>query len=1225
MKTTTILRSIAFVCLLIAVGLRPALRACADPLTERLRKLQPELTRQFSVPIEHWRFHQPDVPGAEQPDFDDQTWTEVTPGFSWSGENSKVWFRTKVVIPAAAGGQSTAGLPVRLELGMDDDGELYVDGQLKEAFHWDDGRYTLTEHAQPGQTFEVAVRGINGPGSGQFHFARLTFDVLPELRSYLDEVTFVNLLDKNVPGEQATVLQRAVEESERCIQFTNVTPGNLAAARAQLAQARAALMPVGALTTNYDVYYIGHAHIDMNWLWTWPETIDVCHRTWNSAMNLMDEFPEFHFVQSQPAAYVPIEEKYPAEFARMQAMTARGQWDPVGGLWDESDTDIPGGEGLARSFLLGQDYFKAKFGRYAVTGWLPDSFGHSWQLPQIMELAGIKYFYHMRCGNGMEITWWEAPDGSRVLKANTPSYDAQPQPAQLVVPMENAQRFGLRQSVVIFGVGDHGGGPTREQILRIQSFQHDPIFPRVHFISADDFFNQLAAQPAAASLPVVDTDLQYTFTGCYTTHADMKKALRQSENHLYSAEVLSSLAAMLGRPYPVAAFDDAWKPTAFAQFHDIACGSAIHSTYEWMHEQLAPAFRFERAQTDQALQTLTDAVDTRGPGPVAIVVWNTLSFPRDDVVQVSLASARQFHSVTDRRGRRFAAQALDDHTLVFVARQVPAFGHMVYFPETSTCPADGIALRDAGGDYDIQTPSLSLRISKATGIIRQFDLRAADWSVFGDAPDANALQLLGDAGNAWNINYTGADQILTTNGAIVSVLDDGPVFARLRVVHAEGKSTYTQDVTIYGALPRVDIPTTVDWQEEHQLLKIRFPVNGTHLQASAQIPFGSIRRPTNGQECPGQKWMDVSEIIPATVKNAAPLDLSPWFNSVCAENFDGDRHGYPAEQLPTAGIHRAGPEQVPFLLPDYHSGRPDNVAANGQQLPLPASAKGNTLYLLAACANGSHWTDIGCRLRDGRVVSPAFPLNDWKFDTFPENAVGWRYTESLSSAPRGDVPATMWLAQVPLPQDTIALELPRDPNVHIFAATIAVAPVLRARWGLSVLNDCKYGFDVTSNVFRLTALRSSTHPDPHPDAGMQQFTYSLYPHAGGWRAAHTDEQALALNIPLLACVTTPHPPARKIPSLAVHNAGGRGDLIVSALKGAEDGQGFILRFYEADGQNTRARIVFDQPMRVALDDILERPLKKQPLATAERSVTLPVGHNQIVTLRFQPASETTDP
>lgn len=1185
----------------------------ADPFTDRMADLRSEYVRQFSIPM-NWRFDEADITNSEEPDFDDSSWQTISPRFSWKG-NGTAWFRSRITIPAAVAGRSTANAPVMLELGMANRGELYVNGQLIAESRRLNVPETLAQHAQPGQSIVVAMK-VNGQRQNGFHFAHLYCDVLPDFDRYLDELTFLtNLIPEVSPAQQA-VLTRALNASESRIQVTSVTPDTISVVASQLANARAALLPVAGITRNYDVYYIGHSHIDMNWLWTWPDTIDVCHRTWNSAMNLMDEFPDFHYVQSQPAAYVPIEILYPQEFKRMQKMCAAGQWDIVGGMWNESDTDIPSGEGLARSFLLGQSYFKSKFGRYAVTGWLPDSFGHTWQLPQIMELSGIKYFYHMRCGNGMELTWWQSPDGSRVLKANTPSYDAKPDLQQLVVPIHNGARFNMPQSVIIFGVGDHGGGPTRQQILRIQSFQQDPIFPKVHFIGADAYFEQLAQQPAAPTLPVVDNDLQYTFTGCYTTHADIKKAIRSSENNLYSAEVLSSLAAMAGRPYPTAAFDDAWKPTAFAQFHDIAAGSAIHSTYDWMHKRLAPAFEFEREQTDRSLDALTAGVDTRGAGPRPIVVWNTLSFARDDVVRVRLAEADQYHSVTDNQGRKFPAQSMNGNLLVFVARGVPAFGHQVYCPSSDSCPSDGISLNQDGDDFDIETPVLNLSVNPSTGDLSRLYSKPAHWNVFGGEPNANAFELLGDNGTAWTIRYTGEDKILAREGATVSVLDNGPVFVRLRVRHAYGKSTYTQDVTVYGALDRIDIPTTVDWEERAQLLKIRVPVSGPHLEATAQIPFGSKRRPANGQECPAQKWMDVTATEPVPTVDARPLDLSPLFNSRCADNFDGDGAKYPARLLPKAGMHRLGSFGVPFDLPDYHADQPDNVAAAGQRISLPADAGGKALFLLAARAKERAGTDAGFQFADGTTQFDAFDLNNWKADNYPDNEAGFNFPYEHPRAGRQATPPTMWIVHVPILKGATALVLPQDKYFHLFAATVAQDPRAQPLHGLSILNDSKYGFDITNGVFRLTALRSSGRPDPHPDEGIQQFTYSLYPHPGGWATAHTDEQALDLNIPLLATVTTPHPPAQPMPSLSLQNIGGKGDLIVTALKRSEDGRAYILRFYEADGQDTGARVDFDQPMRVEETDLLERPLDHQMVTVAGNSATLPVGHNRIITLRF---------
>ncbi|HEY1791062.1 MAG TPA: glycoside hydrolase family 38 C-terminal domain-containing protein [Verrucomicrobiae bacterium] len=1185
----------------------------ADPFMDRMGTLRSEFVRQFQVPME-WRFEAADVTNAEQPNFDDGSWRKISPQFSWTGTNT-VWFRTSITVPATAGGQSAANCPLILELGMTNQGELYVNGRLIAESRRLTGPETLTQEARPGTTIVVAIK-VRGQHRNGFHHARLYCNVVPDFDHYLDEATFVASLMQEVSPDQQAILSRAMGVSKRCIQFSDVTPDNVDTVRTQLAAARAALLPVAEITRKYDVYYIGHSHIDMNWLWTWPDTIDTCRRTWNSAMNLMDQFPDFKYVQSQPAAYVPIEEMYPDEFKRMQKMSAEGRWDVVGGMWNESDTDIPSGEGLARSFLIGQTYFKSKFGRYAVTGWLPDSFGHTWQLPQIMELSGIKYFYHMRCGNGMELTWWQSPDGSRVLKANTPSYDAKPDLQQLIAPIQNAARFNIPQSVVIFGVGDHGGGPTRQQILRIQSYQQDPIFPKVHFIGADDYFEQLAQQPTAASLPVVDTDLQYIFEGCYTTHADIKKAIRSSENTLYSAEVLSSLAEMTGRNYSAEAFDDAWKPTAFAQFHDIAAGSAIHSTYDWMHAQLAPAFAFERTQIHKSLDELTSAVDTRGPGSVAIAVWNTLSFERDDVVSATLTNSGKYHSVTDSDGRRFPAQMKGENTLVFVARGVPAFGHKVYFPSTDACDPDGVTLNEAADTCEIESSAFDLKINKSTGDFSRLYSKLARWNVFGKAQHGNAFELLGDNGTAWTIRYTNGDNILTTEGAKVSVLDKGPVFVRVRVSHAFGKSTYAQDIIVYGALDRIDVSTTVDWHEKAKLLKIRMPLNATHLEATAQIPFGSKVRPVNGQEYPGQKWMDVSATVPAPVTHATPLELSSLFNSPCAKNFDGDGAKFPAGLLPEEGIHRLGSYQVPFNLPGYHVAQPDNVAASGQQISLPSDAAGNTLFLLAARSKERFGTDVGFRLRDGRTEFRAFDLNNWKADTCPDNEVGFGFPDERPTKGRRATAPTMWIVQIPIPEGANALVLPHDAGFHLFAATVASNPQAPATYGLSVLNDSKYGFDVTNGVFRLTALRSSRRPDPDPDEGLQHFIYSLYPHADGWADAHTDERALDLNIPLLASVTTPHPSVQQLPSLSVQNVGGKGDLIVSALKQAEDGNGYILRFYEAEGLDTQARIDFDQPMNVTETDILERPLDNQTAMVEGNSATLPVGHNRIITLRF---------
>jgi len=272
--------------------------------------------------------------------------------------------------------------------------------------------------------------------------------------------------------------------------------------------------------------------------------------------------------------------------------------------------------------------------------------------------------------------------------------------------------------------------------------------------------------------------------------------------------------------------------------------------------------------------------------------------------------------------------------------------------------------------------------------------------------------------------------------------------------------------------------------------------------------------------------------------------------------------------------------------------------------------------LLAASVNGSHWTDIGFQLADGRTEFRAFALNDWVVNEFPDNEAGLAFAYRHTPGGHDQSPPKMWIVHVPLPAGTTGLILPRDDRFHLFAATVATRPATPATHGLSILNDSKYGFDVTNHVFRLTALRASSDPDPHPDQGLQQFTYSLYPHAGGWQAAGTENAALALNLPLVTVVTTPHPPAGRLPAVTLQNVGGPGGLVVTALKQSEDGRGYILRFYESESHDTQARIAWDQLARVQPVDLLERPLGKSPIPVQNHAATLPVGHNQIVSLRL---------
>lgn len=1229
--TRLVLTTVSAFCLLGAASAQARTDAPTDPL-DRLTQIAAE--QSLTVPLTEWRFRQPDVAGGERPDLDDSAWKTVTTGAEWPGENTNAWFRTRYTIPPAIHGKNTTGASLTLQVGMDDDLEVYVDGKFLDRSHWDDGHVVIAEHAKPGRTFVIAVRGINTIGSGQLHYGRIVYDFLgpiqPTFGRYLREALFTRQAARAI-GQTGNAARwtGTLARSEAQIDFAALRTRDFAKAGAALETARKTLRTLAPLTRQYDVYYIGHAHIDMNWLWPWSETIDVCHRTWDSAMNLMERFPDFGFVQSQPGAYLAIQQNYPAQFARMRSKSVKGQWNTVGGFWTESDTNLPSGEALARSLFLGQRYFKAHFGHTAETGWLPDSFGHSWQLPQLLRLAGIRSFYHQRGGDGNRFAWWQAPDGSRVLKAQTDSYNEPVTPEQLVRPFIHEPQYGLKEAAVVFGVGDHGGGPTRDMILAGKEMQADPLFPRVHFVTADAYFQHLYAQKRQiAALPVLLTDLQYVALGCYTTHADMKKAVRTSENHLYAAEVFSSLAAMrAGLPYPTAQFSEAWRPTVFAQFHDILPGSAIHSTYDWMHEQLAPAFAFEQAQTDRALRALTATVDTRAArtGETPVVVWNALSTPRTEMVRVLVPDGSRFTEARDARGNREPTQTLgDDHAIGFIAR-VPAFGGATYFlsgsreEDAARRPARPL-VRETGDAIVLDNGILSAVIARSTGCITRLTFRGQEMIAPGQS--ANVLQVLGDDANAWDIHYTGERHDLTT-GAEVEIRENGPVRAVVRVRHTVNKSTFTQDITLCRGVAQLDLPTTVEWHEHGRLLKAAFPLNMKTPQARVGIPYGSIDRPTNGQENPGQKWMDVTEVRRNRVSDAVPIAIKKRFNHRSAGDFDTEGRGYPPERMPSAGVHRYGTAGIPFVLGT--PGGNDNLACAGQTIPLPPGTRGNTLFLLGAGAPSSQTLTLTLLRADGTRESVAFSLGDWVVGGAPgnENALTLDRKRAPTGAPdRTGGEPHLWIAAVPLPpgsRPVTRIVLPRSPRAHIFAITLAQAPPPTPLYGLTVLNDCKYGSDTNNNVFRLTLLRAPHDPDPNPDEGTQVFTYSLLPHSGDWRDAGAESAGLRLNIPLRAIVTDVHPgKSAPAPTLTITPS----SVVAGALKHAEDGGGYILRVFETQGKNTVARIDFGKfapGVRVQETDLLERLVqgRKRALAVDRKgTVPFPIGHDQIVTLHI---------
>ena len=325
------------------------------------------------------------------------------------------------------------------------------------------------------------------------------------------------------------------------------------------------------------IHIVGHAHMDMNWLWTYSETMKMCNDNLRQAVAFMKEFPDYTMVQSQVSVYEFVKNVDPPLFEEVKKYVKEGRLEPVGGMWTEGDANLSSGEAIARSFLLGQRYFQDNFGKMANIGWLPDNFGHVSQMPQILKLAGCDYYYFHRCKPYVGTFWWEGSDLSKVLCYGNNTYNGDIT-ENLKDELTKFDPKGHR-ILHITGVGDHGGGPTRANIEKIHELDKRAGYPSVKFTTAQDFFEKSAVE--AKDKPTHHGEMQFIFEGCYTTVSEIKSGNRDNENMLYSNEFFNTLRWLKGDKYPAEEIRDLWITQTFNQFHDILPGTSIPKAYEY--------------------------------------------------------------------------------------------------------------------------------------------------------------------------------------------------------------------------------------------------------------------------------------------------------------------------------------------------------------------------------------------------------------------------------------------------------------------------------------------------------------------------------------------------------------------------------------------------------------------------------------------------------------------
>jgi alpha-mannosidase len=645
------------------------------------------------------------------------------------------------------------------------------------------------------------------------------------------------------------------------------------------------------------LYMIGNAHIDPVWLWQWPEGYQEVRATFRSAVELMEEYPEFSFSCGSIAYYAWVEESDPELFAAIRARVAEGRWEVVGGWWVEADCNLPSGESLARQALHAQRWLAERFGRIATVGCSVDAFGHNAMLPQLLRKAGMDSYLFMRPGPHERVLpgpafWWQSPDGSRVLAYRIPHHYASAGHALAAHVTSTVAQLpaGWRELACFYGVGDHGGGPTRANLDSIRQLTAAGGPVRLECSTARRFLDRLPC--AGGELPVVAGELQHHAVGCYAAHSAVKRWNRRSERLLLAAERWAAVARVVAAvPYPREALGHAWRQVLFNQFHDVLAGTAIEPAYQDARDQLGEAAAIAGRVANRAVQALSRRIAIEPePGMVPVVVLNPLPWPVRADVELELGAFAEPERLTDEAGRPLPVQSTSPHAtapgrrrVVFHA-ELPPLGyrtHRIYLvasagepeaarfagaPPRSSPDPSGPRTRPSGPSPGsrvvLESSRLRAAVDPRTGWLASLVDKATGAELAPPAPEPHAV-VLADRTDTWS---HGAVAYRERAGAFACesarLLEHGPVRSIVRVTSRYGASTLTEDLVLGRDSGVLEVRAALDWNERLAVLKLRFPTALTAVTATHEIPYGHQERPAGGDEEPAQAWVDASGVLP---------------------------------------------------------------------------------------------------------------------------------------------------------------------------------------------------------------------------------------------------------------------------------------------------------------------------------------------------------------------------
>lgn len=812
----------------------------------------------------------------------------------WMGNDRHYWFRSTITVP-----ESFEGKPLSLYFStqrtfwdaVNPQFLVFINGEVVQGADVNHREIKIFDKAKAGDKFTVDLQAYTGrdsdvsSGSKRLELiatllevdekiSKIYYDMLVpyQIIYWLDKANdtrlklelalekTINLLDLRKPYSKE--FYASIDEAEKCIQVEVYQK----------------------LAGNEDVIAtcIGHTHIDVAWWWTVAQTKEKVVRSFATVLKFMDEFPEYKFMSSQPQLYKFLKLRYPEIFEKIKDKIKEGRWEAEGGMWLEADCNVTSGESLVRQLLHGKKFFKDEFGVENHIVWLPDVFGYSGALPQIMKKSGIDYFMTTKIAWNQvnrlpyDTFWWKGIDGTEIFAhlittqdinqakdSFYTTYNGNLNAVSLIRGWERYQQKEINNDILIsYGFGDGGGGPTKEMIeIGKRMTKGIAGSPKVRFDTATKYFNELYERTSNnPKMPkwVGELYLEY-HRGTYTSMARNKRSNRKCELLWQDAEFLSTWTSKLDNDYPASEIYDSWEIILLNQFHDILPGSSIKEVYEVTKVEYEKLEKDANELINQKLNLLADNVKGKKGD---LVLFNSLSFNRDDVVLLDCDCA----GLKDENSNIVPVQKTADGKTLIYAENVPSKGYSVY----SQCESNNIENKLVISGNKIETPYLIVEFNDSLQFSRVYD-KDADREVLQKGKLGNVIKAYEDKPmyyDNWDIDVYYTEKSWTIDNVVASEwIEKGPIRATLLVKRNFVDSVIEQKIHFYAYKKEVDFETYVDWKQFNVLLKAEFDVDVNATEATYDIQFGNIKRPNHKNtswdqarfEVCAHKWADLSE------------------------------------------------------------------------------------------------------------------------------------------------------------------------------------------------------------------------------------------------------------------------------------------------------------------------------------------------------------------------------